>query len=64
VEYGLVIGHIGVVVVEGDERRLVHAASSPLPGEYDGGRVESVPLATYLARVERYGAVIVTRFGD
>ncbi|MEZ4396211.1 MAG: hypothetical protein R3C71_04845 [Candidatus Krumholzibacteriia bacterium] len=63
-DHGLVIGHIGIVVVEGEERRLIHAASSPLPGEYAGGRVVWVPLATYLARVERYGAVIVTRFAD
>jgi len=63
-ELGLVIGHIGIVVVEKGERRLIHAASSPLPGEYEGGRVESVPLAAYLRRVERYGAVIVTRVGE
>ncbi len=63
-EHGLVIGHIGIIVVENGERRLIHAASSPLPGEYAGGRVVSVPLATYLARVERYGAVVVTRFAD
>jgi hypothetical protein len=61
-ELGIVIGHIGIIVVEKGERRLIHAASSPLPGEYAGGRVESVPLLTYLRRVERYGAVIVTRF--
>lgn len=63
-ELGLVIGHIGIVVVEKGERRLIHAASSPLPGAYLGGRVESVLLATYLARVERYGSVIVTRFAE
>lgn len=63
-ELGLVIGHIGIVVIERGERRLIHAASSPLPGEYAGGRVESVALASYLARIERYGSVIVTRFAE
>jgi hypothetical protein len=61
-EHGLVIGHIGILIEEGGEIYLVHAASSDLPGEYAGGRVVSVPLGTYLARVERYGAVMVTRF--
>lgn len=63
-ELGIVIGHIGIVVVEKGERRLIHAASSPLPGEYAGGRVESVALANYLRRVERYGSVVVTRFAE
>ncbi|MBM4118962.1 hypothetical protein FJ251_14745 [bacterium] len=63
-ELGIVIGHIGIVVVEKGERRLIHAASSALPGEYTGGRIESVPLSTYLARVERYGSGIVTRFAQ
>ncbi len=63
-KYGLVIGHVGIVIVEDGERRLVHAASSPLPGWYDEPTVVSVPLAVYLERVERYGAVIITRFTD
>ena len=61
-EHGLVIGHVGIVIVEDGERRLVHAASSPLPGWYEESGVVSVPLAVYLDRVERYGAVVVTRF--
>ncbi len=62
VEYGLIVGHVGVVVMEQDGPHLVHAASSDLPGVYEGGRIVDVPLALYLARVERYGGVIVTRF--
>ena len=61
-EYGLVIGHIGMVIIEKGRPWLVHAASSDLEGWYQGGTVVSVPLAVYLERVERYSAVMVTRF--
>ena len=61
-EHGLVIGHIGLVIVVDTERRLVHAARSALPGWYSGGRVEQVPLMVYLERVDRFAGVIVTRF--
>ncbi len=61
-EHGLVIGHVGAVVVVDGERRLVHAASRPLAGHYDRSGVVSVPVGEYLARVERHGGVMVTRF--
>ena len=61
-EYGLVIGHIGIVIVEDGQPWLVHAASSDLEGWYEGGTVVSVPISVYLDRVERYSAVMVTRF--
>ncbi len=61
-EYGLVIGHIGIVIEEDDRPWLVHAASSPLEGWYEGGRVVAVPLTEYLNRVERFYGVMVTRF--
>jgi len=61
-KYGLVIGHIGIVVVEQNERILVHAASSDLAGWYEGGTVVQVPLLEYLARVEKFAGVMVTRF--
>ncbi len=60
--YGLVIGHIGLIIEEEDEILLVHAASSDLPGCYEGGRVVKVALDVYLARVERFAGVLVTRF--
>jgi hypothetical protein len=60
-EYGLVIGHIGIVIREEGEPWLVHAASSDLEGWYEGGTVVKVPLVEYLRRVERYSAVIITR---
>ena len=63
-DYGLMIGHVGLVILEGTEPWLVHAASSGLPGRYEGGRIVAVPLVEYLERVERYGAVIITRFAD
>ncbi len=44
-EYGLVIGHIGIVIVEAGKPWLVHAASSGLDRWYEGGTVVSVPLA-------------------
>ncbi len=61
-EYGLVIGHIGIVIVEEGRPWLVHAASSPLEGFYEGGRVAKVPLTDYIARVERFYGVMITRF--
>jgi hypothetical protein len=61
-EYGLVIGHIGIVIIDEGRPWLVHAASSGLEGWYEGGTVVTVPLKVYLERVERYSAVILTRF--
>ncbi len=61
-EYGLVIGHIGILVIEAGEPHLIHAASSDLEGVYKGGRVVSVPLSVYLERVDRWQGIIVTRF--
>lgn len=63
-EQGLVIGHVGIVIVKEGEPWLVHAASSPLEGWYEGDAVVEVPLEVYLDRVERYGGLIVTRFAD
>jgi hypothetical protein len=61
-QYGLVIGHVGLVVVEEGRAHLVHAAVSGLSGWYEGGTVVKVPLTEYLARVERFAGVKVTRF--
>ena len=61
-EYGLVIGHIGIVIIEAGRPWLVHAASSGLEGWYEGGAVVTAPLKVYLERVERYSAVMITRF--
>ena len=60
--YGLIVGHVGMVIVEDGAPWLVHAASKTLPGWYDQPGVVKVPLCEYLARVERYRGVIVTRF--
>ncbi len=61
-EYGLVIGHIGIVIKEEGRPWLVHAASKDLEGWYEGGTVVTVPLVEYLGRVEKYSAILVTRF--
>ncbi|MCB1183714.1 hypothetical protein KDM41_09780 [bacterium] len=61
-EYGLVIGHIGIVVQGARGPELVHAARSGLSGRYEGGTVVTVPLAEYLDRVGKFGGVVVTRF--
>ena len=63
-DYGLVIGHIGLLIERGDEILLVHAASSDLEGVYEGGRVVAVPLDLYLERVERFAGILVTRFEE
>lgn len=62
---GVAVGHMGIVSVPGGggAAELVHAASANLPGVYDGGRIVSVPLATYLSRVERFKGIAVTRIG-
>jgi hypothetical protein len=60
--YGLVIGHVGLVIVQDGRPWLVHAAVSGLSGWYEGGTVVKVPLVEYLGRVERFAGVKVTRF--
>lgn len=60
-DYGLVIGHIGIVIKDEAETWLVHAASSDLEGCYQGGRLVRVPIQTYLERVEKFAGVVVTR---
>ena len=60
--YGLVIGHLGIVVMEQGEPWLIHAASSRLAGYYEGGTIVKVPLAVYLSRVEKFSGVVITRF--
>ena len=61
-EYGLAIGHIGLIILEEGRPWLVHAASNSLEGCYEGGRVVKVALGEYLRRVERFAGVMVTRF--
>lgn len=60
-EHGLVVGHLGLMGVHENRLLLTHAASSDLDGEYKGGNVVMVDLATYLQRVDRYAGVFVTR---
>jgi pimeloyl-ACP methyl ester carboxylesterase len=60
-EHGIVIGHLGVVIREEGQALLVHAAASPLPGQYDRTGVVAVPLDVYLERVDRFAGVMVTR---
>jgi hypothetical protein len=60
-ESGAIIGHMGIVVMEGETPHLIHAAAKSLPGEYEGNAIVSVPVATYLERVETFSAVRVTR---
>jgi len=63
-DYGLVVGHLGLMSIQEGRPVLVHAASSDLAGEYRGGQVVAVDLATYLNRVDRYAGVIITRIED
>jgi len=60
-EYGLVVGHLGLMQEHEGQLVLVHAASSDLDGVYEGGQVVMVDLAIYLQRVDRYAGVFVTR---
>lgn len=66
-DVGAVIGHMGFVQRAPYGSRipmLVHAASTRLLGFYEGGRIVSVSLRTYLDRVERFKGIVVTRLGD
>jgi pimeloyl-ACP methyl ester carboxylesterase len=60
-EHGLVIGHLGIIIIENGTAWLAHAASSPLEGHYDRPGLVKVPLHDYLRKVDRYAGVIVTR---
>ena len=60
-----IIGHMGIISrptgTDPSEIQLIHAASKPLVDVYDGGKVVSVDLATYLDRVETFHALRVSR---
>ena len=60
-ESGTMIGHLGIIEVEQGEPQLIHAAAKGLSGLYAGGKIEKVPLKTYLARVETFKGLIATR---
>jgi hypothetical protein len=63
-QYGLLVGHQGIVHVEDGVVRLLHAAQSDLQGVYAGNRVVEVPLMTYLGRMERFKGIMVGRIED
>jgi hypothetical protein len=63
-EAGALIGHVGIVRVENGVPHLIHPASKPLPGVYEGGKLVKVPLRTYLDRVETFKGILVTRIDD
>jgi hypothetical protein len=63
-DYGLLIGHQGIVRRRGDEVFVVHAASKPLPGVYEGNRIVRAPLRTYLRRVETFKGVMISRLPE
>jgi hypothetical protein len=59
--YGLVVGHLGIAHIVGDEVYVIHAASKDLPGVYPGNLVVRVLLRTYLERVDSHKGLLVTR---
>lgn len=61
---GVLIGHIGIIAREGDEPYLIHAAKTPLTGYYEGGKVEKVPLRTYLDRIDLFKGIAVARIEE
>ncbi len=58
---GILIQHLGVLKREGNEIVLIHAAKAGLAGIYQGGRIERVPLKTYLDRVDLFKGIVVSR---
>jgi len=61
---GAIIGHVGIARIEGSEVFLIHPAAKPLAGVYRGGRIEKVPLQTYLERVDTFKGIIATRIDN
>jgi hypothetical protein len=61
---GTLIQHLGIVTREGAEVYLIHAAKQPLTGYYDGGKIEKVPLRTYLERVGVFKGILVSRIEE
>jgi hypothetical protein len=58
---GVLIQHLGILKREGGEVFLIHAAKTGLAGIYEGGKIERVPLKTYLARVDLFKGIVVSR---
>jgi hypothetical protein len=61
---GALIGHIGILVRDGGDPYLIHAAKSGLAGYYEGGKVEKIPLRTYLERVDLFKGIMVGRIEE
>ncbi len=61
---GAVIGHVGIARIEAGQAMLIHPAAKPLDGVYRGGRIEKVPLQTYLERVDTFKGIIATRIDN
>ena len=61
---GVLISHLGIVKKSGDGVDLIHAAKVPLEGVYEGGKVEKVPLRAYLAAIDRFKGIVVTRIEE
>jgi hypothetical protein len=59
--FGAIIGHVGVIKTEGDKVYLIHPASKGIDGIYEGGKLEKLPLKTYLDRVENFKGIMATR---
>jgi hypothetical protein len=61
---GVLIQHIGIVKVEDKVPVLIHAAKLGLTGFYDGGKIERVPLKSYLDRIDLFKGVVVSRIEE
>jgi hypothetical protein len=61
---GILIQHLGIIVREGGETFLVHAAKTGLAGIYEGGKIERVALKTYLDRIDIFKGVVVGRIAE
>jgi hypothetical protein len=61
---GTLIHHIGIAVRAGDHVDLIHAAKTPIAGVYEGQKIERIPLKTYLARVDSFKGILVSRIEE
>ncbi|MDM7913704.1 MAG: hypothetical protein ACE15D_09370 [Candidatus Eisenbacteria bacterium] len=61
---GTVIRHLGVIDRQGDDVYLIHAAAKGLAGHYEGGKIERIPLRSYLDEVGLFKGIVVTRIEE
>lgn len=63
-QQGILIQHLGIILRDGGQPVLLHAAKAGLQGIYEGGKIERVALRTYLDRIDIFKGIVVARIED